>query len=127
MEPAFNLSSVRKTLRHGIEKNLWTLEDLDKESPDSAYWREQARKHPLIGDYSTVHVQKKHINLLRDPEPTETIEVINPRDFSNDDRSESISTYTSNEESEFSSVDSSVSDEQAVGQMVYQSNNRFEI
>jgi len=127
MEPAFDLSSVRKTLRHGIEKGLWTLEDLDKESPDSAYWREQARKHPLIGDYSTVYAPNKHINLLRDPEPVEEIEVINPRDFSPNDRTEIISSYPSNEESEFSSVDSSLSDEQAMGQMVYQSNHRFEI
>ena len=35
MERAFDKSSVIKTLRDGIKKGYWTLEDLDKPSSGS--------------------------------------------------------------------------------------------
>tara|TARA_R100001594_G_scaffold833_1_gene3414 strand:+ start:1671 stop:2051 length:381 start_codon:yes stop_codon:yes gene_type:complete len=126
MKEVFDVSSVRKTLREGIKKGLWTLEDLDKESPDCAYWRREAEKHRPVADFnSTVFIPKKHLNLLRDPEPIEEVQVIDPRDFSTDARTEDLSTNTTNERPNFSSLDSSLSNEDEMGEMVHFSNSRF--
>ena len=63
MNPAFDLTSVRATLQHGIERGYWTLEDLDKPPP----------RHINPTSYR---------NLLRDPPtPTESITISDPRDF----------------------------------------------
>ena len=52
-----------------------TIEDLDQESPGAAYTREIAAKY-----YPEIKV-KPHRNLLSDPKPTESVEIINKRDF----------------------------------------------
>ena len=61
MKPAFDLTSVRKTLQHGIDQGYWTLEDLDR-SP----------KGHLNPD--------NYCNLLRDHN-LEAVEISSPRDY----------------------------------------------
>ena len=76
MEQAFDISSTIKTLRDGIAKNYWTLEDLDTESPDSRYWRKEALRNVPISDHGTACFMKPHRNLLRE-HPDEPIQEIN--------------------------------------------------
>ena len=62
MKRLYDLSSVLSTLRKGIAKGYWTLEDLDKPPPGN--------------------VSKTFRNLLRDQSPTAQIEAgPSPRDF----------------------------------------------
>nr|BAR24785.1 hypothetical protein [uncultured Mediterranean phage uvMED]BAR24932.1 hypothetical protein [uncultured Mediterranean phage uvMED]BAR39226.1 hypothetical protein [uncultured Mediterranean phage uvMED] len=62
MKRLYDLSSVRSTLRKGIDKGYWTLEDLDSPAPGS--------------------IAKNHRNLLRDQPAAEQIEAgPSPRDF----------------------------------------------
>jgi len=62
MKRLYDLSSVRSTLRKGIDKGYWTLEHLDSPAPSS--------------------IAKNHRNLLRDQSATEQIEAgPSPRDF----------------------------------------------
>ena len=77
MEQAFDISSTIKTLRDGIAKGYWTLEDLDTESPDSRYWRKQALRNVPISDHGTACFMKPHRNLLREhpDEPIQEIEI----------------------------------------------------
>ena len=77
MEQAFDISSTIKTLRDGIAKNYWTLEDLDTESPDSRYWRKEALRNVPISDHGTACFMKPHRNLLREhpDEPIQEIEI----------------------------------------------------
>lgn len=64
MQPLSDLSSVTRTLRDGISKGYWTLEDLD------------------IKPKGCLTPQEKFRNLLRDRAPVaEQIEVVNPKDF----------------------------------------------
>ena len=97
---AFNPSDARKVLQKGIDKGLWTLEDLDV--PTQGYllstgqkWNKEKQclewndyRTPL-GHTSAIpkHQIKPHRNLLRDPKPIEeAVEAsADPRDF--DDRS----------------------------------------
>tara|TARA_Y100001963_G_C6420591_1_gene282518 strand:+ start:5 stop:364 length:360 start_codon:yes stop_codon:yes gene_type:complete len=84
MDKAFDTASVIKTLRDGINKGYWTLEDLDQESPDSAYWRKQALRNVPVSDHGTAFFMKPHKNLLREnpDEPIHEIKVTEERDFS---------------------------------------------
>ena len=77
MEQAFDISSTIKTLRDGIAKGYWTLEDLDTESPDSRYWRKQALRNVPVSDHGTACFMKPHRNLLREhpDEPIQEIEI----------------------------------------------------
>ena len=62
MKPLYDLTSVLSTLRKGIAKGYWTLEDLDNRPPGS--------------------VAKTHRNLLRNQSAAEQIEAgPSPRDF----------------------------------------------
>ena len=62
MKRLYDLTSVLSTLRKGIAKGYWTLEDLDKPPPGN--------------------VSKTFRNLLRDQSSTEQIEAgPSPRDF----------------------------------------------
>ena len=70
MKPAFDITSVRLTLRQGIAKGYWTMEQLDRPSPG---WIENAarfRKH------HPNYQQHEYRNPLRDeaqppqPEPS---------------------------------------------------------
>ena len=77
MDKAFDQASTIKTLRDGIAKGYWTLEDLDTESPDSRYWRKQALRNVPVSDHGTACFMKPHRNLLREhpDEPIQEIEI----------------------------------------------------
>ena len=66
---------ARKILSKLLKDGRITIEDLDKESPGAAYTREIAAKY-----YPEIKL-KPHRNLLRDIAPTESVEIINKRDF----------------------------------------------
>ena len=66
---------AQKILSKLVNDGKITIEDLDRESPGAAYVRETAAKY-----YPEIKL-KPHRNLLRDPEPTESVEIINKRDF----------------------------------------------
>ena len=66
---------ARKILKKMVESGKITIEDLDKESPSAALNREIVEKY-----YPEIKL-KPHRNLLREIEPTESVEVINKRDF----------------------------------------------
>ena len=81
MEKAFDRISVMKILKDGIKKGYWTLEDLDKPSPQ---WKEVVNTcngHPIqVRGYQGVKFQ----NLARVEEPKskkEQIEIIDPKDL----------------------------------------------
>ena len=90
MDKAFDLASTIKTLRDGIAKGYWTLEDLDTESPDSRYWRKEALRNVPVSDHGTACFMKPHRNLLREhpDEPIHEIKVTEERDFPTSSRSE---------------------------------------
>ena len=76
MEKAFDIHSVLLTLRQGIEKGYWTLEQLDQPSMG---WRLNAKSFAL---HYPKYKQPSHRNLLRDePTPAERVEIVSPRDF----------------------------------------------
>ena len=66
---------AQKILSKLVKDGKITVQDLDQESPGAAYTREIAAKY-----YPEIKL-KPHRNLLRDPEPTESVEIINKRDF----------------------------------------------
>ena len=78
MNRAFDPTSVRLTLRKGIEKGYWTLEDLDRPSMG---WSENAK---TFRNHYPKYPQPEYKNLLRDPEEIKQprVEPVNPRDFS---------------------------------------------
>ena len=86
MEKVFDRISVIKLLKDGIKKGYWTLEDLDKPSPQ---WKEVVNTcngHPLyVRGYQGV----KFENLARGkeppppPPPEEKVELTNPKDYPN--------------------------------------------
>ena len=81
MEKIFDRISVMKTLKDGIKKGYWTLEDLDKPSPQ---WKEvvdTCNGHPL---YPRGYRGVKYKNLARVEEPKpieEKVELTDPKDF----------------------------------------------
>jgi hypothetical protein len=90
MDKAFDLASTIKTLRDGIAKGYWTVEDLDTESPYSRYWRKEALRNVPVSDHGTACFMKPHKNLLREhpDEPIHEIKVTEERDFPTSSRSE---------------------------------------
>ena len=81
MERAFDLVAVTRILKEGIKKGDWTLEDLDKPSPQ---WQEvvnTCKGHPMyVRGYQGI----KHRNLARVEEPKpieEKVELTDPKDF----------------------------------------------
>ena len=75
MNPAFDLSTVRRLLTHGINAGHWTLSDLDQPPSGWAYCNTQAKR---------IHgfTPSPYRNLLRDDAPpSETVQLVNPRDF----------------------------------------------
>jgi len=76
MEKAFDITSVLLTLRKGIEKGYWTIEQLDH---PSIGWEMNAKAFALR---YPKYQQPQYRNLLRDePTPTERVQVTDPRDF----------------------------------------------
>jgi len=91
MEPLFNnLRSITLRLKKGLhtpnpanpDRPMWTLEDLDEIAEGSKRNIEQANKHLDIFPRGYQGVRFK--NLAREtppPEITESVEVIDPKDF----------------------------------------------
>jgi len=90
MESLFNNRSLILRLKKGLKSPnpdnpnvpMWTLEDLDKPSEGSRYNIEQANKHLDIHPMGYQGVRFK--NLAREnlaPEITESVEVVDPKDF----------------------------------------------
>ena len=90
MESLFNNRSLILRLKKGLKSPnpanpdvpMWTLEELDEPSEGSRYNIEQANKHLDIFPRGYQGVRFK--NLAREtppPEITETVEVIDPKDF----------------------------------------------
>ena len=76
MNEAFDLASVRRTLRHMLDKGLIPdIETLDTPSPGFLKNTGPDRR-TFPGGYTGV----QHRNLLRDHHP-EAVQVVNPRDF----------------------------------------------
>ena len=67
--------ATQKLLLRWVKEGKITVEDIDKESLNSAFTRKQVEKY-----YPEIKL-KQHRNLLRDIEPTESVEIINKRDF----------------------------------------------
>jgi len=63
MEKAFDQASIRLTLRDGLAKGYWTLENLDQPSIGWSACENTWRRHPL--NISGRH--RAHDNLLREP------------------------------------------------------------
>ncbi len=83
MEQLFDQASLIKTLKGGIKKGYWTLEDLDKPSP---MWKEVVNTcngHPLyIKGYQGVKFE--NLARLKEPPPPpveEKVELTNPKDL----------------------------------------------
>lgn len=99
MDKAFDISTTIRTLRRmtqtpnpaNPDRMMLTIEDLDKESPDSAYWRKQALKNIPLSDHGTAFFMKPHKNLLRENpnDISAEIKVSEERDFSPTPRQES--------------------------------------
>ena len=72
MKPAFDRSSIIKTLKDGVKKGLWTIEDLDTPSPG---WIMSSNVSGVtqFGNRSalTFDMLPKHLNLLRESEAKE--------------------------------------------------------
>ena len=79
MKRAFDLSSVQAILQHGINRGLWTLEDLDRPSLDYQRNLREARQSPFFG--AAYEPPTPYRNLLRQPNTGEAIQPISPRDF----------------------------------------------
>lgn len=76
MKKVFDETTVRLTLRHGLEKGYWTVEQLDQPSMG---WQQNAKHFAL---HYPKYQQPQYRNLLRDePTPTERVEIVSPRDF----------------------------------------------
>lgn len=64
-------------LRHGIDKGLWTLENLDTPSPG---WMANTRTDKRT--FPSGYQGAVHRNLLRESSnPSERVQVVSPRDF----------------------------------------------
>ena len=74
-------ASVLQTLKDGIEKGYWTLEDLDKPPPG---WTECVNYTKGNKAFPQGYQGVKYRNLARVEEPKpkqETIEIIDPKDL----------------------------------------------
>ena len=81
MEKIIDRISVMKTLKDGIKKGYWTLENLDKPSPQ---WKEvvdTCNGHPMyVRGYQGVKFE--NLARVKEPEPSkEKIEIIDPKDL----------------------------------------------
>jgi hypothetical protein len=75
MKKAFDMNSARLTLRDGIAKGYWTLEQLDQPSPG---WQQNAKSFRL---HYPKYPQPEYVNPLRTPDPDPTVQLSDPRDF----------------------------------------------
>ena len=82
MDPIYDLASIRKTLRDGITKNYWTLEQLDTPSLGRRMLEEDMKHHKVIELRS--FQLPPHRNLLRDHHPEAVQAGPDPRDLAAD-------------------------------------------
>lgn len=79
MKPAFDPTSVRRTLRRGVEAGYWTVEDLDT---PSMHWQENAK---IFRRHNPNAPQPQYKNILREDDPSQPpaprVETVSPRDF----------------------------------------------
>lgn len=79
MKQAFDPTSVRLTLRKGVEAGYWTVEDLDT---PSMHWQENAK---IFRRHNPNAPQPQYKNLLRSEDPSQPpaarVEPVSPRDF----------------------------------------------
>ena len=76
LQPISTEEGARELLQRMVESGKITIEDLDQESPHSAFNRQIVEKY-----YPEIKL-KPHRNLLRDPEPIEAVQAsADPRDF----------------------------------------------
>ena len=73
--------ATQKLLLRWVKEGKITVEDIDKESLNSAFTRKQVEKY-----YPEIKL-KPHVNLLRTNEPVQEIKVSEERDFSPSSRS----------------------------------------
>ena len=83
MEKLFDTISVKNIQKDGIKKGYWTLDDLDKPSPQ---WKEvvdTCNGHPLyVKGYQGVKFE--NLARLKEPPPPpaeEKVELTNPKDL----------------------------------------------
>ena len=76
LQPISTEEGAREILQKMLKDGKITIEDLDEESPHSAFNRQIVEKY-----YPAIKL-KPHRNLLRDPEPIEAVQAsADPRDF----------------------------------------------
>ncbi len=76
LEPISTEEGATELLQKMVESGRITIEDLDQESPHSAFNRQIVEKY-----YPAIKL-KPHRNLLRDPKPIEAVQAsADPRDF----------------------------------------------
>jgi len=81
MEQLFDQTSLVKTLKGGIKKGYWSLEDLDRPPPG---WTECINNTKGNKAFPQGYQGVKYRNLARVKEPPkqqEKIEIIDPKDF----------------------------------------------
>lgn len=66
MKRTFDTASAVKTLRDGIAKGYWTLEDLDTPPPGTQVTLDDYRRYCVAQGY--IGVEPKYKNLLREAE-----------------------------------------------------------
>ena len=76
--------ATQKLLLRWVKEGKITVEDIDKESLNSAFTRKQVEKY-----YPEIKL-KPHVNLLRTNEPVQEIKVSEERDFPTTSRSKSV-------------------------------------
>jgi len=76
MQKAFDVGSVRKILRHGINRGYWSFDDLDVKTES---WKLNTLVDPDVFPKGYIGVQFQ--NLLRDYHPEKPAAEPDPRDF----------------------------------------------
>ena len=81
MEKLFDQASLIKTLKGGIKKGYWSLDDLDRPPPG---WKEvvsDCKGNPLFPQ-GYQGVKYRNLARVKEPEPPkEKIEIIDPKDL----------------------------------------------
>jgi hypothetical protein len=88
MEPLYNKASIIKLLKRGLtspnpsnpDKPLWTLNDLDKPSPNAQKCIDDANSNLAIFPRGYQGIRFKNLARETTP-PSETVEIIDPKDL----------------------------------------------
>jgi len=81
MKKAFDQITVIKTLKDGIRKGYWTINDLDKPPPGWTEVMNDCKGNPLFPQgYQGVEYQ--NLARVKEPKPVEEkVELTDPKDF----------------------------------------------